>query len=93
MAWISGRIDRLRKIVAILIKEGITPNDLKYGQRVYEIGCGELGVRKVTSQGYAEALGISWRKYRWVNWVRGNGYMSKEERTDWISQVEKESKR
>lgn len=87
---ISGRIDRLRQIVARFIKQGLTPQSNLFGQRVYEICCGEFGLRKSTSQQYAEALGISWRKYHWVNWVRGNSYMSKEDRAEWMRKVEKE---
>lgn len=89
MAWIQGRIDRLRKIVAILIKEGVTPNDVNYGQRVYEIACGELGLRKATSREYAQTLQVSWRHYRWTNWVRGNNYLSEKERQEWTEKYSK----
>jgi len=87
--WIQERIDRLRRLVAVLIREGITPQHSLYGTRVLQIACGEFGVREQTAREYTRTLAYAWQRYRWTNWIKHNPYLTKEEKEEYIRKVKK----
>lgn len=84
MAWTERRNDRLRQIVAELIREGVTPRHSLYANKVHQIACGRFGVAVKTAKDYTKILGLAWERYRWINWVRENPYLSEAEREEWI---------
>jgi len=86
----STRYDRLMRIVAELMIEEITPRHILYGTKVAQISCGLFGVNRRTARQYAQSLGASWRRYRWLNFVKGNPYLPEEVKERWIKRYSKE---
>jgi len=89
MAWIQARMNRLRYLVAVLLKEGVNPKSAVLGNRVIEILSAEFGLRPQTAKEYAETLKWTWRRNRWISYIKGNPYLSKEEQERWIRKLSK----
>ena len=60
MAWLQQRLDRLRQIVAELIKRNITPRDTTFANVVQGIAA-SFGVSKKTASDYLDTLLKSWK--------------------------------
>jgi len=90
MAWIQARIDRLRYLIALLLKERVNPKSPVLANRVMEILSAEFGLRPQTAKQYSETLKWSWRRNRWLSYIKDNPYLSKEEQEKWIKKLLKE---
>jgi len=86
MAWHQSRLDRLRQIVAILIKRNMTPRHNLYGTVVQGIVCGEFGMTETVAREYTRTLGMAWKHNRWISYVRHNPYLDKKEIDGWIEE-------
>jgi len=87
MAWIQARLNRLRQLVAICIKKGLTPSSVGFADLVLNYSCSEFGVSMSTAKDYLKTLVGAWRYNKWKSYVKHNHYLTKEEQKRWLSQI------
>lgn len=83
MAWISGRLDRLRQLVAYCVKLNLTPSKTGFADFIIHKSS-TFGVSVGTSKGYITTLVEAWHHNQWKSYIENNNYLTKEEQTKWI---------
>lgn len=84
MAWYYQRLDRLKQIVAVLVKNDICGTETRFCDSVLNIAATQ-GVRTATARDYVAVLLRAYRHDRWKSYLLHNPYIEKEEAEKWIS--------
>jgi len=85
MAWIQGRLDRLRQIVALSIKGGWDPTRIGFADFVLR-SASDFGISPKTARTYVVTLVEAFRHNKWLSYVRYNHYLTEEEKQNWMKQ-------
>lgn len=88
MAWISARLDRLRRIVAECIQRGVTPQTTGFADHVLRISASQA-ISPKTARTYVRTLIDAWGYNRWRSYIKYNDYIPKEEQDQWIEKLSK----
>jgi len=83
MAWIQGRIDRLRQIVAELVRRNITPESVNFADWVRSLVAG-FGLSTNVAKDYIETLFRAWKHLKWKPFIKYNDYLTDEEKKRWF---------
>jgi len=84
LSWVYGRLDRLRKIVAFLVKKNITPQKVGFADHVTNFIASNFGLRPTTAKEYIKTLIHAWNYNKWLSYVKHNDYLTEGEIEDWI---------
>jgi len=85
MSWHRERLERLRQIVAELVKRGITPDKPNFANVVRSLTAG-FGLSTKTANDYVETLIRTWKYLKWKPWLQYNDYLTPEEIKVWMEQ-------
>jgi len=88
MSWHRERIERLRQIVAELVKRNITPNHNNFASVVISLAAG-FGLSQKTANDYIATLISSWKYLKWKPWLQHNDYLTEEEIKVWMELQQK----
>jgi len=83
MAWIQGRIDRLRQIVAELVRRNATPDKVGFADLVQTL-VASFGLSTSVATDYIETLVRAWRYLKWKPFIQYNDYLTEEEKKVWF---------
>jgi len=83
MSWHRERIERLRWIVAELVKRNITPNHNNFTSVVRSLAAG-YGLSTKTANDYVDTLIETWRYLKWKPFLQHNDYITQEEIETWL---------
>lgn len=80
----NERFSRLHEIVAVAIKNQITPQKIGFADFVIRFAESKYGVSKSTAKSYVITLVDAWRHDRWITMVRDNPNLTPEEKREWM---------
>jgi hypothetical protein len=84
MSWQTERRDRIAQIVALCVKNNITPNNAAFADFVIRVSEARFGVRRETSKSYIAAILSAWRYDKWKTILQENVYLQEAEKQKWI---------
>jgi hypothetical protein len=83
MAWFQGRVDRLRQIVAELVRRNVTPDSNNFADWVQTLVAG-FGLSTNVARDYTYTLIRAWKHLKWKPFIKYNDYLSDEEKEAWF---------
>jgi hypothetical protein len=83
MAWFQGRVDRLRQIVAELVRRNVTPDSNNFADWVQTL-VASFGLSTSVAKDYIATLIRAWRYLKWKPFIEYNDYLTDEEKKAWF---------
>lgn len=83
MAWFQGRIERLRAIVAELVRRNVTPDKTGFADLVYML-VASYGLRTETAKDYVDTLIKAYKLNKWLSFIKYNDYLTEDEKQRWM---------
>lgn len=84
MSFRQNKLDRIDQVIALCVKNGMTPEKNTFASFVIKTCCIRFGLDESTARSYLRTIITAWRGDRWKYNVKGNGYLSPEETKKWI---------
>lgn len=84
MAWYYQRLDRLKQIVAIMVKHNMDITQVGFADAVLKAAAAQ-GLAPKTARDYVTTLLDAYRHDRWKAFLVYNPYLEKEEKEQWLS--------
>jgi len=84
VAWYYQRVDRLKQIVALAVKQGIDSTHAGFADFILKAAAAQ-GLTPKTARGYVTTLLDAYRHDRWKAFLVYNPYVEKEEAEKWLS--------
>ena len=81
------RLDRIEQLLAIMVKNNITPLKNTFTDIIIRVSASRFGVSRKTAKGYSQVLIDSWRMDKWERMVKENGYLRREEKENWFKKI------
>jgi len=89
MSWIQARLDRLRQIVAVCLKNNLNPNVTGFSDYVINYIASNYGLRPQTAREHVKTLIDAWHHNAWNSYIKHNPYLTEEEKQKWIKKPSK----
>ena len=83
MISVYGRLLRIQKLIALLVKADITPNSMKFADFVHGKVATTFGFTKETGREYLDSILAAWRQDRWNGLIEKNPFLTKQEKEAW----------
>ena len=81
------RQDRIEQLLAIMVKNEITPRRIAFTDIVIRVSAMKFAVFLETAKEYAQVLIDAWRADKWESMVKENGYLTSEEKEKWFRKI------
>jgi hypothetical protein len=81
-----SRADIITYLVAICIKNNVTPNDSRFAGLIRKACAAKFGYDKYKATSFIDALISAWRFNKWKDYVEDSPYLTKEEKERWLKQ-------
>jgi len=81
------RLDRIEQLLAIMVKNNITPLKNTFTDIIIRVSASRFGASRKTAKGYSQVLIDSWRMDKWKRMVKENGYLKREEKENWFKKI------
>ena len=82
------RADIINYLVAVCVKNNVTPEKAAFAGLIREACADKFVMDKYKAKSYVSTLISSWRLSRWRTWVRDSPYLTFEEKERWLEQHE-----
>lgn len=82
----EARQDRIRKLVALCIKNNITPEKITFGNFVRRVCLSTFGLEKQAAKSMALTVYGAWTGDHWKIMVQDNPYLTEEQSQKWIKE-------
>jgi hypothetical protein len=88
MGWQAERMNRIDYLIAVCVKNNITPNHNAFADLIIRTSESRFGVRRDTSKSYVDTLINAWRDDKWKYRVQNNPYLTEQEKKEWMGKHE-----
>ena len=85
MTFSMIRRDRIYRLIALCVKNGVTPSKTSFADFILTTASALFTVSHKTSRGYIDTLIQIWNYDKWKTFVKNNDYLTKEEKEKWMS--------
>lgn len=86
MGFSIERKTRLDVLVALLVKNNLSPNKITFCDFILRASATNFGVRKETAKGYIDTLISCWNWDKLKEWVQENPHLTLNEKERWFKE-------
>lgn len=84
MSFRRDKLDRIDQVIALCVKNNMTPDKNPFAGFVIKICSIRFGLDESTARSYIRTIISAWRGDRWKYNIKQNAYLTKEETEKWI---------
>jgi hypothetical protein len=81
-----SRADIINYLIAICVKNNITPKDVRFAGLIRKVCASKFGYDKYKAKSFMEVLISAWRFNKWKNYVENSHYLTEEEKRKWVQE-------
>lgn len=87
MRFPTSRDDRISQLVALCVKNDLTPRKNAFAGKIRDWSSMRFGCSERTAKDYATTINNAWTGDRWKNFVAESEYLTEEEKQAWIAKI------
>jgi hypothetical protein len=82
----QARQDRIHKLIALCVKNNLTPDKPGWGDRVRWLCLSQFGLAKRAARDLAATVYGAWRGDHWKCMVQQNEYLTEDQKQKWLNE-------
>lgn len=80
------RADVVNYLIAVCVKNNVTPNNVKFAGLIIKACASKFGYDKYKAKSFIDTLISAWRSDKWKNYIKESPYLTKEEKERWLKE-------